>query len=215
MYRSILSIMATEAVHRTPQNRYPYRIESKSCSAFFSSPPPRLQAPAICVPYPLSPDLSPPSRRRRVRVVDVETRAGLEWQFGRTPPRGDPLHRGLRAHDTQKHGRLVEGGRVSMPLPQSCALLRAVDPRFPHSLDIFDFSERHAMRRAAEARPITRRRECASHMLCMQEYMRGKPAGISCRWWSGCAASRSAPRRCWCCPLETRCRSPSGARARL
>ena len=56
-------------------------------------------------------------------------------------------------HTTLKHGRLVEGGRVSMPLPQSCALLRAVDPRFPHSLDIFDFSERHVMRRAAEARP--------------------------------------------------------------
>ena len=54
-------------------------------------------------------------------------------------------------HTTLKHGRLVEGGRVSMPLPQSCALLRAVDPRFPHSLDIFDFSERHVMRRAAEA----------------------------------------------------------------
>ena len=54
------------------------------------------------------------------------------------------------AHTTLKHGRLVEGGRVSMPLPQSCALLRAVDARFPRSLDIFDFSERHALRRAAE-----------------------------------------------------------------
>ena len=117
-------------------------------------------------------------------------------------------------HTTLKHGRLVEGGRVSMPLPQSCALLRAVDPRFPHSLDIFDFSERHAMRRAAEARP-SRAVESVRPTCCACESMRGRPAGISCRWWSGCAASRSAPRRCWCCPLGTRCRSPSGARARL
>ena len=68
-------------------------------------------------------------------------------------PRVVTLFTEAYVHTTLKHGRLVEGGRVSMPLPQSCALLRAVDPRFPHSLDIFDFSERHVMRRAAEARP--------------------------------------------------------------
>ena len=45
---------------------------------------------------------------------------------------------------------MVEGGLVSSSLPDSCALLRTVDRRFPRSLDIFDFSERHMMRRAAE-----------------------------------------------------------------
>ena len=51
---------------------------------------------------------------------------------------------------TVKGGKVVEGGTVSASLPDSCALLRTVDNRFPRSLDIFDFSERHCMRRACE-----------------------------------------------------------------
>ena len=54
------------------------------------------------------------------------------------------------ARHTVKGGRVVEGGLVSASLPESCELLRTVDDRFPRSLDIFDFSERHMMRRAAE-----------------------------------------------------------------
>ena len=49
-----------------------------------------------------------------------------------------------------KGGKVVEGGTVSASLPESCALLRTVDERFPRSLDIFDFSERHCLRRACE-----------------------------------------------------------------
>jgi len=55
------------------------------------------------------------------------------------------------ARKSVKGGRVVEGGEVSAPLPEACALLRHADARFPRSLDIFDFSERHMMRRAAEA----------------------------------------------------------------
>ena len=109
------------------------------------------------------------------------------------------------AHTTLKHGRLVEGGRVSKPLPQSCALLRAVDARFPRSLDIFDFSERHALRRAAEVRHVR-------NVLDVDIYTAGEvKADVSCRWSSVCAAGRSAPHRCWCCQWEMRFRSPSGA----
>ena len=48
-------------------------------------------------------------------------------------------------------GKLVRGvGDCSEPLPDACPLLRARAAQFGHSLDIFDFSERHMMRRAAE-----------------------------------------------------------------
>ena len=43
---------------------------------------------------------------------------------------------------THKGGKVVEGGTVSAPMPEACALLRHADGRFPRSLDIFDFSER-------------------------------------------------------------------------
>ena len=84
------------------------------------------------------------------------------------------------AHTTLKHGRLVEGGRVSMPLPQSCALLRAVDARFPRSLDIFDFSERHALRRAAEVN--TRTQDVGNILVCRDVCCAGEVA-------SGCIAA--------------------------
>ena len=55
------------------------------------------------------------------------------------------------AQSTVRHGRLQAGGSVSKSLSDSCELLRHADARFPRSLDIFDFSERHMMRRSVEA----------------------------------------------------------------
>jgi len=56
---------------------------------------------------------------------------------------------GYTTHKVGKAG-VVPGGTAGKPLSEACSLLREVTSGFDHSLDLFDFSERHCMVRAAE-----------------------------------------------------------------